>query len=84
MSTAYVVTIGGRPQAAATTLATAQADAEQRETRYEYPGREFRWDRLREDQWQLMSRIGPNGQFAPTGRAVRTVPLLNTPGGDAR
>jgi hypothetical protein len=80
MSTAYVITIGAIPLAAATTLEAAQAEALAHETRYDKPGKvEHRWDEYLPGRvWRLMSRpTGHRGRMSWTQYAVRAVPQVD-------
>ena len=70
----YVVMIGAHPQAAATTLEAAQADAVASETQFRTP-EELRWDE-HPDGWRLMIRTGGRGRFAWTQRWVAAVPQI--------
>jgi len=79
-STVYVLMIGDRPTAAATTLQAAQAQGIAAETRHGDPHRrELRWDAPRSDEWRLMGRRRDEngvarGRWSWTQRAIHAVP----------
>lgn len=72
--TAYVVMLGGRPLAAATTLDAAKDDAEEAEV--EYRTGETRWDEHRPGEWRLMRRAEGRGRFSWSQYWVAEVPNL--------
>ncbi|MGZ0231181.1 hypothetical protein [Streptomyces sp. CPS1] len=81
-TTAYVVTIGANPTAAAPTLELAQAEALAAETRYKQDGEwEHRWDEPRNGEWRLMQRATVRrGRFSWTMRSVHAVDYITEAG----